>query len=114
MTHTAAYSHFHRALLEGSREFGVELIVARAAVALYERGGRSRSDVLQVDLREVSGAATRRALGRMYKLGLAVGNAVDGGPRRPGMRTRVALTQSGRSLAGRVLTLAELRGAKAA
>lgn len=114
MTKTRTYSNFHRALSAGCKEFGIEPTLGRIAVALYERGGDASSDQLEADLANPDGTTTRRGLSRMYRLGLAQGHAADGGPRRPGSRSRVALTQSGRALAGRILTLAETTTGKAA
>lgn len=105
MSRTVTYSRLHAAFLEAAEVFDVEPMVARLALAIAEDGNAARTD----DLARVLGcpeSMVRRAVLRLYGRDLAVGLAVDGGPRRPGKRTVVRLTQEGRRLAGLVVTTA--------
>lgn len=99
---TVAYSRLHAAFARAGESFRVEPMVARVALAISDDGGAARTDDLAAALR-CEGAAVRRAVLRMYDCGLAVGVAVDGGRRRPGMRTVVRLTVRGRALVEAVL-----------
>lgn len=103
MTHlTTTYSEIHSAIRTAGRELGIEPYVVRVVLAIYDRGGEATSDELEADLSE-AGTAVRRALLTMYRREFAIGLAADGGPRRPGQRSRVTLTPTGALIARSVI-----------
>lgn len=109
MSRTVEYARLHAAFAEAGAEFDVEPMCARVALAVAEDGGAARTDDL-ADALMCEGAAVRRAVLRLYERGLAVGLAVDGGPRARGKRTVVRLTVEGRRLVSAVGRAAGVEG----
>jgi CO/xanthine dehydrogenase Mo-binding subunit len=103
VTLTATYSRIHRAIAETANELGIEPRDVRLLLAIAELGGeRVSSDQLEQAMEYVTAAsasAARRSLTMFYLQGLATGIASDGGKRRPGVRSLITLTETGRSVA---------------
>lgn len=108
-TATALYTAIHTALLGASKQIKADPIHARIALAVHEAGDDGLTTGELEQILAVDGGHIRGALGVMYERGLADGNAVDGGPRRRGIRTRVKLTASGHHLAREVIYRRRLR-----
>jgi len=105
LTDTETYSRLHQAFLAVGRKASLDPFTVRLALALREHDGPMMMFELIDDMR-VEGSIVRRGLGKMYATGLATGVGSDGGARRRGVETRIALTRKGRALADRVLKTA--------
>lgn len=97
MTVTSEYGIAAASFRETALDWQLTPFHVRLLVALFEHGpaGSDRLESLLGD----SGSGTRRALGVVYRRGMAEGFAEDGGPRRAGMRSRVTITDRGELVA---------------
>lgn len=80
----------------------------RVLVAIRDQGGDVRSNDLSTALALLGTAqetTVRRALGTLYARQLAEGFGPGDGPRKPGYRTRIVLTDAGRAIADEALAL---------
>jgi hypothetical protein len=100
---TETYSLLHeefvlRARLEGVSPFAIRVLLAVTEWSdLY--GKPIRSDQLElVLLGDNDGSMARRGLLELYRCGLVIGTASDGGRRRPGLRSIVTPTPAGAAL----------------
>jgi hypothetical protein len=101
MSITAEYTAIHQAIAEEGKRVGVKPFCIRVLLAVHERGGEATTLEIEEDLK-ADDAAVRRAVLALYSKKLARGCGVDGGPRRPGVRTVVQLTDEGRAVCGRI------------
>ncbi len=102
MTATVTYGRIHTALRSTADIVQTEPMNVRVLVALLERGGAATIDELETDL-HANATAVRRAAVHLYARRWATGLASDGGPRRPGARSRLELTADGEQIARGVL-----------
>ncbi len=105
MTFTRRYTRMTRALAVVSTETGLDPFAVRLVVAISDRAGAATTEQLVADI-ALEGSNVRRALGTLYGQGLASGEALGGGRRRPGVMTLVRLTPKGEAVAARVQGLA--------
>lgn len=91
---TRRYSALHSRFAQVAQATGLKPFEVRVVTAVYGRKGECVSDELERELL-VEGSAVRRALVDLYRLGYLVGEADGGGPRGPGRRTRVRITETG-------------------
>lgn len=103
MTHlTSTYSAIHSAIRETAGVYELQPYEVRVLLAISDRGGACSSDALRRDLTE-DGAATRRALGALYRIKYAEGFGPDQGPRQRGFNTQIKLTPAGAQIARAVI-----------
>jgi hypothetical protein len=93
----ATYTRTHTALVATAHETGLKPFDVRVILALHERGEEATSFELSEDLNS-EGSQVRRSLLGLYEREMCVGEAADGGRRRPGTVTQVRLTPVGRAV----------------
>lgn len=104
---TKTYTRLHAAIREEAKRAGVGKLAVRLALAAHDRGGSATTDELAEDLLEIDSVIRRGALA-VYSKKLATGHGIDGGPRRPGIRSVVELTDAGQAMCARILDAARV------
>lgn len=108
MTLTATYTRLTTAFVAAATAGELSVMDVRVVLAIADRAGAATSHQLAEDLRCES-SLVRRALARLYARSYAIGEGLDGGPRRPGVLTIVRLTRRGAAVAKGVQTTAAAR-----
>ncbi len=101
MNATQTYSVVHRWTLELAEKYGLRPFALRVLLAVADAGGSRSTLELERDLL-AEGAAIRRSLPDLRRVGLVVDRAATGGPPKPGVRSVLHLTELGGLLADEV------------
>jgi hypothetical protein len=104
MSLTAEFSTIDWALRKVAVESAITPLQARVLLAIADGADDDDgivSDVLERSL-GIHDSAVRRALGVLYSRRLAQAVGCDGGPRRPGTRSRISVTPEGAGACDRV------------
>ena len=98
-TITRTSGALHAALAAVGNERAIKPLTLRVLLAIDQSTTPPTYESLARDIGVACSSAVRRAMGELYECDFATGRAVDGGRRRQGIPTQVALTDLGVDLA---------------